>query len=73
LAVRQKVNPLLHRVIATLAERVTAENTAQGEDKALRRTVFFNGLDSILGTGGNKTTGRRQERGKGDLIKSDEP
>ena len=70
---RENVIPLLHRVIATLAKRVTAKNTAQGEKTTSEGTVLFNGLDSILRTAGDKTTGGRKQRGENNLIKPDYP
>ena len=54
--------PLRHRVIAAAAPRVTAQYPLETEPETFQRTVFAEGLQRILGAGGNKAAAGREKR-----------
>lgn len=47
---------------------MTSQDPAKREEKSIHRSVFGNGINGILGTGGHKSTGRRKQGGEKQLI-----
>ena len=50
-----------HRVLAPCYKGMAATNPRQAHDEALEGTVFFNGMNSIGGTGWTIATTRREQ------------
>jgi hypothetical protein len=50
---------------------VAPQDAPPGQIRTPEQTVHLNGLDGVVGTGGGKTTTRRDQRGNQQLIKSD--
>jgi hypothetical protein len=51
---------------------MATQNSPQGHEKTADRTMAFNGIDGILGTGGGKTASRREQGRNQDLICPDQ-
>ncbi len=49
-------------------KRMTFQYPAKREEKPIHHSVFGNGINGILGTGGHKSTGRRKQGGEKQLI-----
>ena len=62
---------LRHRVVAAAAPGMAAQQAADGEVKPFQRTVFLDGLDGVLRTGGSETTGRGKKGGDEALVEAD--
>jgi hypothetical protein len=63
---------LSHGVIPATGKRVTSADTTDTQKSAPKNSVFFYSLDSISGTGRNKTAAGRKKRRDDILISSDE-
>lgn len=62
-----------HGVVATPGERLTAQNTPNGEEQTDDKAPFLEGLDGIGRTGWVKAAARRLERRNEFLIEFYEP
>ena len=69
----KKIFFLRDGVIAASAPRIAGDNTLQSEPATLERTVFADGFDAIVGTGGRVAARAPDERRQGHLVEFDKP
>ena len=71
-SVHSHLNRLWNGVVSAATPRITGKHALEGQPGAFERTVFPDGLNTVVGTCRGVATASANTRGKGYLVKPDQ-